>query len=396
MSKKQLIQKTNEAFESHFKSQASHHFLSPGRINLIGEHIDYNHGFVLPAAINKYICFAVKAHHLPEIQLLAIDLNDYYSIDLNQPIQPIEKTWVNYILGMVHQMQEKGLKLNGLSIAFSSNIPMGAGLSSSAALECGFGFTLNKIHGSPFSRMEIALMGQKTEHDFVGVKCGIMDQVASILGQKKQFILLDCLSHHVSYAPIDWGENQLILLDSRVKHSHISSGYNDRRNEVTQGFQIIQSFYPEVKSFREISESQLLNIKQNMTDKQFQRCLFVIQEIARVHQAVMAIQESDIQILGACLSETHRGLSSLYEVSCPELDFLVFHALEFKEVLGARMMGGGFGGCMLAIVKKSATKTLIESLKSKFKRKFSIDLVSYPIKISEGTHLYEPQKAIQS
>lgn len=392
MSKKKLIQKTSQAFERHFKTSPSLHILSPGRINLIGEHIDYNHGFVLPAAINKYICFAIKENHLKQIDLYAVDLEDHETISLNEIVQPIEKMWVNYILGIIHQLQEKQLEIKGYSIAFSSNIPMGAGLSSSAALECGFIFALNEVQQWGFSRMEMALMGQKSEHQFVGVQCGIMDQVASILGKKKEFVLLDCLHHNVSYVPIDLEKNQLILLDSRVKHSHVSSGYNDRRKEVTVGFEIIQKNYPEIQSFRDVSEPLLLALKNQMTDKQFLRCLFVVQEIARVRKAKLSIQKSDLVSLGHCLTQTHLGLSTLYEVSCPELDFLVTNTLEFKEVLGARMMGGGFGGCMLAIVKKSASQSVIENLKSKFKRKFSIDLISYSIKISEGTHVYQNKK----
>lgn len=386
--KKKLIQHTTKHFEKLFQKPAKYIFLSPGRINIIGEHVDYNDGFVLPAAINKYICFAISKNKNSECVLVAKDLNDVYTFDINDPLQPINKMWANYILGVLHQLKEKGLPEKGFTIVFSSTIPMGAGLSSSAALECGIAYAMNKIFDLKLSKEEIARIGQKAEHTFAGVNCGIMDQFAAVFGKKNYVIKLDCTTLAYEYHKANFKEYQLVLFDSCVKHTHLTSGYNDRRNEVEQGLAIIKANYPEVTSFRNCTEKIVFSLKDTLGEIIFNRCLFVVQEIERVELAVRALTDGNIEQLGDLMTKTHYGLSELYEVSCPEMDFLVTEANTIPEIIGARMMGGGFGGCTINLVKKENVNTVIEKMRRAYATQYNIDLKYYKIKIAKGTSEY--------
>lgn len=386
--KKKLIQHTTKHFEKLFQKPAKHIFLSPGRINIIGEHVDYNDGFVLPAAINKYICFAISENKNSECVLVAKDLNDVYTFDINDPLQPINKMWANYILGVLHQLKEKGLPEKGFTIVFSSTIPMGAGLSSSAALECGIAYAMNKIFDLKLSKEEIARIGQKAEHTFAGVNCGIMDQFAAVFGKKNYVIKLDCTTLAYEYHKANFKEYQLVLFDGCVKHTHLTSGYNDRRNEVEQGLAIIKANYPEVTSFRNCTEKMVFSLKDTLGEIIFNRCLFVVQEIERVDLAVRALTDGNIEQLGDLMTKTHYGLSELYEVSCPEMDFLVTEANTIPEIIGARMMGGGFGGCTINLVKKENVNAVIEKMRRAYATQYNIDLKYYKIKIAKGTSEY--------
>jgi galactokinase len=290
--------------------------------------------------------------------------------------------WVNYILGVLQQLKEKGLPEKGFSIVFSSTIPMGAGLSSSAALECGIAYAMNKIFHLKLSKEEIARIGQTAEHTFAGVNCGIMDQFAAVFGKKNNVIKLDCTT--LAY----FKEYQLVLFDSCVKHTHLTSGYNDRRNEVEEGLAIIKATYPEVTSFRNCTEKMVISLKDTFGEIIFNRCLFVVQEIERVELAVRALTNGNIEQLGDLMTKTHFGLSELYEVSCPEMDFLVKEALTIPEIIGARMMGGGFGGCTINLVKKENVNAVIEKMRRAYATQYNIDLKYYKIKIATGTSEY--------
>jgi len=387
--KKKLIQHTTEHFEKNFQSKPEYIFLSPGRINIIGEHVDYNDGFVLPAAINKYICFAISKNQNSECVIIANDLNETYKFDINQALKPIDTMWVNYILGVLHQLKEKGAKMQGFNIVFSSTIPMGAGLSSSAALECGIGYAMSKLFNLGLTKEEIALIGQKSEHTFVGVNCGIMDQFASVFGKKNKVIKLDCNTLAYEYHKADFKKYSLLLLDSNVKHTHLTSGYNDRRNEVEQGLNILKKHFSEVKTFRNCTPTMVLELKEQLGELLFKRCLFVVKEIQRVQDAVNAIENSNFTKLGQLMTETHHGLSKEYEVSCDEIDFLVDAVQNEKTVLGARMMGGGFGGCSINLVEKGSEKELIQKISEQYRTAFGIELKSYKVKISNGTMEYK-------
>ncbi len=389
MSKKKLIHHTAEHFEKLFHKKPQHIFLSPGRINIIGEHVDYNDGFVMPAAINKYICFAVSENDNSHCTLVAKDLNDAYKFDLNDELKPIDKMWANYILGVLHQLKNNGAKMNGVNIVFSSTIPMGAGLSSSAALECGIGYAMNTLFSLGLSKDEIAVIGQKAEHTFAGVNCGIMDQFASVFGKKNSVIKLDCTTLEYEYYKADFKKYSLLLLDSNVKHTHLTSGYNVRRQEVELGLAIIKQHFPEVRTFRNCTEPMVLGLERELGPTVFKRCHFVVKEIQRVRDAAEALNDADFKKLGQLMSEAHQGLSKEYEVSCDEIDFLVDAVQNEKSVLGARMMGGGFGGCSINLVEKGAENKLIERITDKYRDAFGIELTAYKIKISEGTMLYK-------
>ncbi|AWA29481.1 galactokinase [Flavobacterium magnum] len=390
MNKKKLAGHTAAAFEKEFGSGPQHLFLSPGRINIIGEHVDYNNGFVLPAAINKYVCFAVSESDSEQCTLIALDLNEKYSFSLPDPIVPVAAMWPNYILGVLQQLISMGLPVKGFQLAFSSTIPMGAGLSSSAAVECGFGFAMNTIFSLGLSKEQLALIGQKAEHTFAGVHCGIMDQFASVFGKKNKVIKLDCDSLAYEYHNADFRNYALLLLDSKVKHTHLTSGYNDRRRETAEGLAVVKANFPDVKHFRDCTEEQLLQLREVLGDVNFRRCHFVVKEIQRVRDAVTALEQADFAYLGSLISETHRGLSKEYEVSCPEIDFLVDMVLGEPTVLGARMMGGGFGGCAICLVEKGSEDDLIEKTSRAYSEKFGIVPEAYKIKISDGTSVYKP------
>ncbi|RZJ68763.1 MAG: galactokinase [Flavobacterium sp.] len=389
MKKKKLIQDVRSEFQKVFGFIPKHTFLAPGRINIIGEHVDYNDGYVLPAAINKYIVFAVSPNETDEISIVAKDLSDAHHFNLSDDIKPIEKMWANYMLGVLSQLKEKGLRLQGFNIVFASNIPMGAGLSSSAALECGFGYTLNKIFNLGLSKKEIALIGQKAEHTFAGVNCGIMDQFASVFGKKNHVFQLDCTTLEHDYHPADFHDYSVFLLDSKVKHTHLTSGYNDRRREAAEGLELLKTKYPEVKTFRDLSQEQVAKYKDELGDVNFRRCDFVVGEIQRVRDAVNALEANDFKKLGELLYETHDGLSKGYEVSCEEIDFLVDRAKDEKDVLGSRMMGGGFGGCSINLVKKGSEREIINRIAEAYQNEYDIELAVYKVKISDGCKEYK-------
>jgi len=383
-----LINSTKDAFKKQFNEAPEGIFLSPGRINVIGEHVDYNNGFVLPAAIDKYICFAIKKTKTELGEFYAIDYNETFNVNVNDELKPVEQRWVNYMLGVMDEMKKKGKKIGGFKVAMSSDIPIGAGVSSSAALECGFGFAINTIFEFGFSKKDLALMGQTSEHNFAGVKCGIMDEFTSIFGKKDKVIKLDCNTLEYTYYDAELKDNCFVLFDSCVKHTLATSGYNDRRNEVDKGISILKAKFSEVKNFRDVTLDMVEKLKAELGEVIYKRCRFVVEEIGRVEKAALALQNQDFTKLGELLVETHRGLSKDYEVSCKELDFLVEETLKEKGVLGARLMGGGFGGCSINLIKKSDAENVIASIKKKYKETFGIDMKVYPVNISEGTHQY--------
>ena len=387
--KKKLIQHTTEHFEKSFHEKPQHIFLSPGRINIIGEHVDYNDGFVLPAAINKYVCIAISANNDSKCKIIAKDLNEIFEFDLKDNLVPNAEMWINYILGVLQQFKERNFPMFGFNAVFSSTVPIGAGLSSSAAVECGFGYALNKMFDFGLTKEEIALIGQKSEHTFVGVKCGIMDQFASVFGKKNKVIKLDCNTLEYEYHNADFKKYSLLLLDSNVKHTHLTSGYNVRRQEVEQGLNIIKQHFPEVKTFRNCTEETVISLQKQLGETIFKRCHFVVKEIQRVLDAVNALEQSNFAGLGKLMSETHHGLSKEYEVSCDEIDFLVDAVSNEKTVLGSRMMGGGFGGCSINLVEKGSENELIERISEQYRTAFGIELKAYKIKISNGTTLYK-------
>jgi len=374
---------------------------SPGRINLIGEHTDYNNGFVLPAAIDKYIQVAIGKRTDGNLQMAAIDLGETILLPIEN-IKPHPTQWVNYIIGVVFQVIQKlnqnkninhaslSAMMQGFDICIQGNIPIGAGLSSSAAVECAVLFTLNELYQLEYTKIEMALMAQKAEHEFAGVQCGLMDMFASLHGQKNKVILLDCASLDYAYYPLVLNEYSIVLLDTQIKHALASSEYNTRRLECEQGLKLIQKTYSQVKSLRDVNKEQVatcLGPATHTNKNIFHRCKYVVEEMERVQAAVKDLVEGDMLAFGKKMFETHQGLTNLYEVSCPELDFLV-DAVQYNEnVLGARMMGGGFGGCTINIIKKSAVDAISKELTAKYLNKYNKSLAIYTTSIQAGTHL---------
>lgn len=383
-----LIQKTTAFFQDAFGNAPEKIVLSPGRINIIGEHVDYNDGYVLPAAIDKIICFAFEKSNTTTSRIVAIDLNQEFEIDLSKSIQLSSTVWHNYILGVLKQLQDNGFDFSGVNCVFSSNIPVGSGLSSSAALECGFLFGIQSLFNLDISQQNRALMSQKAEH-WVGINCGIMDQFASVYGLENKVIKLDCNTLEFEYHNADFKDYALVLFDSNVKHSLFTSAYNKRREECEEGLAIIKANFPEVKSFRNCTEAQLLTLKDKMDAVVFTRVHYVVKEIARVSKVCEALDAGNIELLGQLLFETHHGLSREYEVSCPELDYLVELGLADDAVIGSRLMGGGFGGCTITLIKKGKEDAVKQKFAQLYQEKWNIELKIYDVKIGNGTSLYQ-------
>lgn len=360
---------------------------APARINLIGEHTDYNDGFVMPAAIHyaTWFAFAEAADSLTEIYSLKYE--ELYIVNLTS-VKPVkEPMWANYLLGVIRQLLDNGHALKPFKCVFAGDIPIGAGLSSSASVECGFAFGLNELNRLGIDRQKLVLMAQWSEHNFVGMKCGIMDQFASMMGKKGNVILLDCRSLAYSYSPLDLGDYTLVLCDTRVKHALVDSDYNKRREDCEQGVAILKKYYPSVTSLRDANLKMLEKHASEFSEKQRIRCKYVIEEIDRVQNANKDLQKGNLKAFGSKMFETHHGLSRLYEVSCPELDFFVEIAKEFPEVIGARMMGGGFGGCTINIVHKDAVDRFSSAIRDSYRKKFNLEALIHPVKIEDGVSL---------
>lgn len=360
---------------------------SPGRINIIGEHTDYNEGFVLPASINKAAYLAISLRNDNEIHLRAEDLNETFSISLNdlKPVKDI--SWPNYILGAVAQFQEKGAGLKGLNAILTSDVPIGAGLSSSAAVECATVFALNELLTTNFEKLEMVKMAQKAEHEYAGVMCGIMDQFASMMGKKDHVIKLDCRSLEYAYVPFKLEGIKILLLDTNVKHSLASSEYNTRRKECNQAVMWVKEFEPQVNSLRDVTESMLDKYVLPKDKKIDRRSRFIVQEINRLLKGCEDLQRGDIYSLGKKMFQTHDGLSKMYEVSCKELDYLVDFVKNNNAVIGARMMGGGFGGCVINLVKETEIDKLIEVIKPAYENAMGLPLTHYVASIENGTEI---------
>ncbi|RTQ48621.1 galactokinase [Hymenobacter gummosus] len=371
------------AFQRHFGYAAPLLVRAPGRVNLIGEHTDYNLGYVLPAAIDKEIYFAVGLNGGHEIRLVSHDLNDCCTVAVDQ-LHRTDTQWANYLLGVAAQLQQRGIVLTGFDCVFGGNVPVGAGLSSSAAVECGLAFALDQLLATHIDKMTLAHVAQKAEHEYAGVMCGLMDQFASLFGRDGHVVRLDCRSLDYEYFPFDTQACRIVLCNSGVKHSLADSEYNKRRQECEQGVRILQQHYPEVQSLRDATLAQLQAHQAEFDEVVYRRCRYIVEENTRVLQACEALQRQDLVGFGQFMHASHAGLRDDYQVSCPELDALEEAARGLPGVYGARMMGGGFGGCTINLVAPEQVEAFLEQVSAAFEARFGRRPDTYQTSIVGG------------
>ncbi len=359
---------------------------SPGRVNLIGEHTDYNEGFVLPASIDKAIYFAIAPNRDNVFRFYSYDLMDEYVTEIDK-IEPCDKHWANYLLGVIAQFVKDGKQVMGFDCAFGGDIPIGAGLSSSAAIECGLAYAIDKMQKFGYSTMEMVKISQKAEHEYAGVMCGIMDQFAVMHGQINKAIKLDCRSLEYELLPVKMENYKLLLVNTGVKHSLASSEYNKRRNECAAGVKILKKYNSSIQSLRDVSLDFIQKHKAEFDEIVYDRCTYVIEENIRLDAACEALNNGDFTAFGNQMYLSHRGLKEKYEVSCVELDLLVDIAKKTRGVLGARMMGGGFGGCTINLVKKNAVANFKNTILAQYKTPEGKEPEIYEVVIDGGTGL---------
>lgn len=378
------IEHVRSRFKKHFEGEEGYVFASPGRINLIGEHTDYNGGFVFPGAIDKGIVAEIKPNGTDKVRAYSIDLKDYVEFGLKEEDAP-KTSWARYIFGVCREMIKRGVDVKGFDTAFAGDVPLGAGMSSSAALESTYAFAMNELFGDgKIDKFELAKVGQATEHNYCGVNCGIMDQFASVFGKKGSLIRLDCRSLEYQYFPFEPVGYRLVLVDSVVKHELASSAYNKRRQSCEAVVAAIQKKHSHVEYLRDCSMNMLEEVKNVVSEEDYMRAEYVIEEIQRVLDVCAALEKGDYETVGQKMYETHHGMSKLYEVSCDELDFLNDTAFDCG-VTGSRVMGGGFGGCTINLVKNELYDTFISTVKERFMKKFGRMPKIYDVVIGDGS-----------
>ncbi len=378
-----MKEKISQKFQELFNTTGVF-FASPGRINLIGEHTDYNGGFVFPGAIDKGMIAEIKPNGTGKVRAFAIDLNDYAEFGLTEEDAP-KASWARYIFGVCREIIKRGGNIQGFDTVFAGDVPLGAGMSSSAALESTYAFALNELFDLNIDKFELAKIGQSTEHNYCGVNCGIMDQFASVFGQKGHLIRLDCRSLEYKYYPFDpeAAGYKLVLLDSVVKHELASSAYNKRRQSCENVVAAIKRNHPEVDFLRDADMDMLNEVKADVSAEDYMRAEYVIEEIQRVLDVCDALEKGDYETVGEKMYGTHHGMSKLYEVSCEELDFLNDIAKECG-VTGSRVMGGGFGGCTINLVKADKYDAFVEKAFAEYTKKFGHAPKLYDVVISDG------------
>jgi len=369
-------------------------FRSPGRINLIGEHTDYNDGFVLPAAIDKSVYLAISPAEGDYGTWISVDFGEVAEVSRMQNGK-ISQAWANYLLGIIHEFRSAGFSVPAFNLVVAADIPIGAGMSSSAALECAMAYALNHFLHAGLDRKSLAFLTKRAENNFIGLQCGIMDMFASLHGRKNHVFRLDCRSLEYEYFPLQLDDYFFVLFDTGVKHSLASSEYNTRREECAAGVQELKKSYPGITSLRDVDQEMLRSQKSQLDPIIYQRCDFVVNENARVQLTCNALNNNDLATTGKMMYASHNGLKNLYEVSCSELDFLVDQVADEPAVLGARMMGGGFGGCTINLVQKVQAHRLIERLSESYQSFSGIALKHYEVVTGEGTSEIKIQSLVQ-
>lgn len=378
MTKQEVI----KVYQEKFGNETPEVYTSPGRINLIGEHTDYNGSFVFPGAIDKGMIAAIRFNGTDKVRVYAIDLDEYAEFGLEEADLPKEG-WAKYIFGVCREIIKRGKSIKGFDTAFAGDVPLGAGMSSSAALESTYAYALNDLLDLGIDKFELARIGQSTEHNYVGVMCGIMDQFASIFGKEGHLIRLDTKTMEYEYFPFNPKGYKLVLLDTLVKHELASSAYNKRRESCENAARTIAKRHPEVEFLRDASMEMLDEVKGEISEEDYMRAKYVIEETQRVRDVSDALERGDYETVGQKMYETHHGMSKLYEVSCEELDFLNEVACE-HGVTGSRVMGGGFGGCTINLVKDELYDSFIRDAKEQFNTKYGHEPKVYDVVISDG------------
>ncbi len=376
-----IIDQLHSAFEKQFGASGTL-YASPGRINLIGEHVDYNGGYVLPGAIDKAIYLEIRANGTSKSRVLSIDFNEVVEFGLDEADKP-QQTWAHYVFGVARELIKRGGKIQGFDAAFVGNIPLGAGLSSSAALESVFAFALNELFACGFEKKDLALAGQGTEHNYAGVKCGIMDQFASVFGKKGNLIRLNCGTLEYEYVPCLLGNHRLVLMDSCVKHTLVDSPYDRRRESCEKVVEAIAKKHPQVRWLADVTWDMMKEVQGEVSAEDYKRAVYIVGEIERVELVCSALKKGDLAEVGRNMYITHDGLRDDFEVSCEEIDFLNECAKKYG-VLGSRIMGGGYGGCTINLVAKDVCDNFIEKTKQDYHAKFGIMPKVYDVKVEDG------------
>ena len=380
---KLTIDDVRSRFIKHFDGSTGSVYASPGRINLIGEHTDYNNGFVFPGAVEQGMIAEIKPNGTRIVDAYSIDLKDRAQFSLDDEKGP-SASWARYIFGVCREMMALGVPVEGFNTAFSGDVPLGAGMSSSAALESVYAFALNDLWGdNKIEKMELARVGQRTEHKYLGCNCGIMDQFASIHGKKGSLMRLDCRSGEFEYFPWNPKGYQLVLVNSCVKHELVGSPYNDRRLSCERVAEVIKRHHPEVDSLRDATYEMLEEVKNEVTSEDYSRAKYVIGEVVRVLTVCEALEKGDYDTVGEMMYQTHYGLSKEYEVSCEELDYLNDIARE-EGVTGSRIMGGGFGGCTINLIPDELVAHFKQAVVEKFEQKFGKKPIVIDVVIGDG------------
>jgi len=359
---------------------------SPGRVNLIGEHTDYNNGFVLPAAVNKAIYFAVSPNQVHQFRFFAIDLDESFETAVDQ-IEICSVHWANFLLGVIAQFIKDGKSVAGFDCVFGGDVPLGAGISSSAAIECGMAFAINHMQHFDYNRLQLAQFAQKAEHEYAGVQCGIMDQFASLHGKANQVIKLDCRSLEYELFPFDMTDYLLVLVNTGVKHALASSEYNIRRLECEACVSLLQQYYPGVCSLRDANLDMIREHRSEFSTNVYKRSCYIVEENMRVDLACSALQHHNFHEFGLLMYQSHEGLKNKLEVSCPELNILVEIASNINGVIGSRMMGGGFGGCTINLVERNAVPLFEKMINEKYQTPEGKKPQIIEVVIEDGTHL---------